>query len=41
MQVYLVRHGQTIANTDESELSRQANHTIPLSEEGHIQSSAV
>lgn len=41
MQVYLVRHGQTKANIEESELSREANHTIPLSEEGHRQSIAV
>lgn len=37
MRIFLVRHGQSVANTDWSENTRVADHAIELTEEGHRQ----
>lgn len=35
--IYVIRHGESIANIDESVYKTIADHAIPLSENGHLQ----
>ena len=39
--MFLVRHGESVANVDPSILTKMADHVIPLSEQGRCQAEAV
>lgn len=41
MRIYLVRHGQSLANVDKTVHKTYADHAIPLSDEGHDQAAQV
>ncbi len=41
MKIYIVRHGESVANTDWTENTRNADHSINLTDRGHEQARAA